>query len=121
MDKYGELVIAEKLISVHPHSVFATYNVQNNYMEKSSYMKPFGIVTFIAVEFYQVAYRTCYPKQSQPIFVLSEGSSAQGCGWNCSGTHGCLLLAGSMGWVLAAGSYLAAPMGSCHSPQYLLL
>lgn len=38
-------------------------------MENSSYRKPFGIVTNIAVEFYQVAYRTCSPNQSQPILI----------------------------------------------------
>lgn len=36
-------------------------------------MKPFGIVTNIAVEFYQVAYRTCCPNKSQPILVPVRG------------------------------------------------
>lgn len=96
MDKYGELVKAENCISVHLHPLFARCNIQNNNIENSSYLKPFGIVTNIAVEFYQIAHRTCCPIQSQP--APREVPDAQG--WGCPGAPRCLLWAGAMGWVL---------------------
>ena len=77
-------------------------------------MKPFGIVTNIAVEFYQIAHRTCCPIQSQSI--PREVPDARG--WGCPGASGCLLLDGAMGWVLAARPCLAAPMGSPRSPGH---